>query len=49
MTAINKANNTVKTGEVIKQITQAQGKVRAMMDITRKIIFGIVLKGQVEE
>ena len=35
--------------EVIKEITQAQGKVRVMMDITGKIIFGIVLMGQVEE
>ena len=49
MMAINKVNHTVKTGEVKKEINQAQDKDRAMMDITGKIIFGIVLKGQVEE
>ena len=49
MMATNKAHNTVKTGEVIKEITQAQGKDRGMMDITGKILFGIVLVGQVEE
>ena len=49
MTAINKASNTVKIGEVIREITQARGKVRAMMEITGKIIFRIVLEGQLEE
>ena len=49
MMAINKANNKVKIGEVIKEIIQAPDKDREMMDITMKINFGKVPEGQVEE
>ena len=44
----NKADNEAKIGEVIKKTTRVPDKGRVMMDITVKIISGIVLKGQVE-
>ena len=48
MTTENKADNKAKIGEVIKGTTRVPDKGRVMMDITVKIISGIVPKGQVE-
>ena len=49
MTAINRAPSKAKTGEVTKVTTQVLDRDREMMDITVKIISGIVLEGQVGE
>ena len=48
MTTQNKADNKAKIGEDIKETTWVPDKGRVMMDITVKIISGIVPKGQIE-